>query len=61
MSEPQTRAELAAAQAALVRALVADGPAPDGFDPERLAVQARVLLSKHSRQQERREAVHGSG
>ncbi|MBE3011513.1 hypothetical protein IL992_20245 [Microbispora sp. NEAU-D428] len=40
------RSALAAAQAELLAALVAGGRAPDGFDPGRLAVQARGLLAK---------------
>ncbi|WP_220504365.1 hypothetical protein [Microbispora sp. H13382] len=50
MPEPaaprNARAALAAAQAELVAALVAGGRVPDGFDPGRLAVQARGLLAK---------------
>ncbi|MBO3752280.1 hypothetical protein J5X84_40005 [Streptosporangiaceae bacterium NEAU-GS5] len=40
------RQELAAAQARLVAALVADGPRPPGFDAERLRIQASSLISK---------------
>jgi hypothetical protein len=42
------REELAAAQAALVAALVAGGPPPAGFDPERLEATARALLRKRA-------------
>ncbi|MBW4717481.1 hypothetical protein [Saccharothrix obliqua] len=45
MTEPQ-RERLAAAQAGLLRALLADGTPPAGFDPERLRVEARSLLNK---------------
>ncbi len=40
--------DLAARQAALVAALVADGPVPAGFDPERLAVARRALVRKRA-------------
>lgn len=40
------RAEVAAGQAALVRALVAGGPAPPGFDEARLAAASGVLAEK---------------
>jgi hypothetical protein len=40
------RERLAAQQAALLRALLADGPPPPGFDPARLAVEAEVLRAK---------------
>lgn len=43
------RAELAATQAALLRALVADGPVPDGFDAHLVQVQAQALLDKRAR------------
>lgn len=43
------RARLAAGQQALLAALVAGGTAPDGFDPERLRVQARSLTLKRTR------------
>ncbi len=49
----EERARLAAAQAELVRALVADGPAPAGFDAARLALAARSLANKR-----RQEAAH---
>jgi hypothetical protein len=42
------RRRLAAAQAALLGALVADGPVPEGFDPERLRVQSRALIAKRA-------------
>jgi hypothetical protein len=41
---------LAAAQAALVRALVAGGPTPAGFDPTRVAATATALRRKRARQ-----------
>jgi hypothetical protein len=41
--------DLAARQAALVRALVAGGPAPDGLDGRRLAATARGLARKRAR------------
>jgi hypothetical protein len=41
--------ELAARQAALVRALVAGGPAPHGLDPSRLAATAWGLARKRAR------------
>lgn len=45
---PTPREELAAAQAALVAALVAGGPAPAGFDTARLDAAARALLRKRA-------------
>ncbi|SFK92879.1 hypothetical protein SAMN05192584_110118 [Streptomyces pini] len=42
------RRRLAAAQAALLGALVAGGPAPAGFDPARLEVQRRALVAKRA-------------
>lgn len=42
------RRRLAAAQTALLGALVADGPAPAGFDPARLEVQRRALVAKRA-------------
>ncbi len=42
------RQRLARAQHALLSALVADGPPPDGFDPQRLDVQRRALLAKRA-------------
>jgi hypothetical protein len=40
------RDDLARRQAELVRALLAGGPAPDGFDAERIAIEARALHAK---------------
>jgi hypothetical protein len=40
------RDDLAARQRALVRALLADGPVPAGFDPHRIGVEAAALRSK---------------
>ncbi|WP_202638042.1 DUF692 domain-containing protein [Bailinhaonella thermotolerans] len=40
------RDRLAAAQAAVVAHLVAAGPLPEGFDPDRMRVQARSLVAK---------------
>lgn len=40
------RDDLAARQLALVRALLAGGPVPAGFDPRRVAVEAAALRSK---------------
>lgn len=45
MTRPQ-RDRLAAAQAELLRALLADGDAPAGFDEERLRIERRALLNK---------------
>jgi hypothetical protein len=42
------RDRLGRAQAALLAALVADAPAPEGFDEERLAVQRRALVGKRA-------------
>ncbi|GAA0378817.1 hypothetical protein GCM10009530_31800 [Microbispora corallina] len=42
------RASLAAGQAQLLAALVAGGPVPEGFDAERVRVQARSLVAKRS-------------
>ncbi|GAA2449770.1 hypothetical protein GCM10010405_36590 [Streptomyces macrosporus] len=42
------RRRLARAQAALLGALVAGAPAPEGFDRERLRVQARALVAKRA-------------
>jgi hypothetical protein len=44
-----SREELAARQAALLAALVADGPAPAGIAPERLALEAGALRAKRRR------------
>lgn len=40
---------LASQQAALLQALLADGPVPSGFSPDRLRIEADVLRRKHSR------------
>ncbi|SES21778.1 hypothetical protein [Lentzea albida] len=40
------RERLAAQQAELLKALLANGPAPAGFDEQRLGVERRALLSK---------------
>ena len=42
----EERAGLAAQQARLLEALVADGPEPVGFDTDRLRTQARMLVAK---------------
>jgi hypothetical protein len=42
------RERLALRQASLLSALVAGTPAPEGFDPVRLRVQARVLAAKRA-------------
>ncbi|MFI0820653.1 DUF692 domain-containing protein [Streptomyces sp. NPDC021098] len=42
------RERLARAQTALLSALVAGAPAPEGFDRERLGVQSRALIAKRS-------------
>ncbi|WIX97743.1 hypothetical protein QRX60_27030 [Amycolatopsis mongoliensis] len=44
-----SREQLAARQAELLHALLADGPAPAGFDAARLRVEANVLRRKHGR------------
>lgn len=51
MTDPQNaeRAGLADAQAALLRALVAGGPIPHGFDAEPVRIQAAALLDKRHR------------
>ncbi|MFI6284960.1 DUF692 domain-containing protein [Streptomyces sp. NPDC051018] len=46
---PAARDRLAIAQAALLSALVAGTPAPEGFDRGRLRVQSRALAAKRSR------------
>ncbi len=46
--------DLAAQQAALVRALVAGGPVPEGFDAAALATTARALLRKRAQEVARR-------
>jgi hypothetical protein len=43
------RDRLAAAQADLLRALLADGPIPPGFDEKVLRVEAEALLAKRRR------------
>jgi hypothetical protein len=43
------RERLAEAQSRLLHALLADGPAPAGFDRDRLQVEATALLSKRRR------------
>ncbi|MFB6872774.1 DUF692 domain-containing protein [Streptomyces sp. NPDC056323] len=43
-----TRDRLAAAQTGLLRALVAGGPAPKGFDRRRLGVQSHALAAKRA-------------
>jgi hypothetical protein len=48
MTQPQ-RDRLAEAQGELLRALLADGPVPTGFDSERLRVEADALLAKRRR------------
>jgi hypothetical protein len=41
--------DLAARQAELVRALLAEGPVPAGFDPDRVRAEATALLAKRRR------------
>jgi hypothetical protein len=48
MTQPQ-RDRLAEAQAELLRAVLAAGPPPAGFDPDRLRVEANALRSKRRR------------
>lgn len=48
MTQPQ-RDRLAAAQAEFLRAVLADGPPPAGFDPERLRAEADALRAKRRR------------
>ncbi|CAM4019600.1 hypothetical protein KIPE111705_36570 [Kibdelosporangium persicum] len=48
MTQPQ-RDRLARQQAELLRALLTDGPAPKGFDPGRLEVEAKALRAKRRR------------
>ncbi|MCD2190892.1 hypothetical protein [Actinomycetospora soli] len=43
------RRELAGRQAAFLAALVAEGPVPAGFDPARVAAEARALHRKRRR------------
>ncbi len=45
---PGPAAALVARQSELVAALVAGGPVPSGFDPDRLAVARRALLRKRA-------------
>ncbi|MFI9767949.1 DUF692 domain-containing protein [Streptomyces sp. NPDC052415] len=47
-SSPAARERLALAQAALLSALVAGTPVPEGFDRTRLGVQARALAGKRA-------------
>ncbi|GLZ32386.1 hypothetical protein Lesp02_45740 [Lentzea sp. NBRC 105346] len=42
----EARDRLAAAQAELLRALLADGPIPSGFDEKRIVAERRALLAK---------------
>lgn len=49
----QARRRLAAAQSALLRALVAGEAAPAGFDPERVRIGSAGLLAKRRRGVER--------
>jgi hypothetical protein len=44
-----SRSDLARQQAELLQALLADGPAPAGFDASRLQVEANVLRRKHGK------------
>jgi hypothetical protein len=44
------RERLAAGQAALVRALVAGGPVPGGFDPDRVRATSVALAGKRARE-----------
>ncbi len=50
MTDSVPGAGLADRQVALVRALVAGGPAPDGFDPDILAVTTNAVLRKRARE-----------
>jgi uncharacterized protein (UPF0276 family) len=47
--DPGDADQLAGRQAALVAALVAGAPAPDGFDGARLQIEAEVLAARHRR------------
>ncbi|MFE9579366.1 hypothetical protein ACFYO1_23475 [Nocardia sp. NPDC006044] len=62
MTQPETDA-LAERQAALVRALVAGSPVPDGFDADAVAAAARALLHKRAGEVARRFPllVHACG
>ena len=44
-----SREAVAVQQASLLRALLADGPTPAGFDADRIQVQARALVAKRGR------------
>ncbi|MFI1397023.1 DUF692 domain-containing protein [Streptomyces sp. NPDC020681] len=46
--DPGARERVAIAQAALLSALVAGTPAPEGFDSQRLGVQSRALAAKRA-------------
>ncbi|WP_049573698.1 hypothetical protein [Nonomuraea sp. SBT364] len=46
MSADEARRRLAAAQRRVIATLVTGAPPPDGFDPERLRVQAASLVAK---------------
>ncbi|UVS78008.1 hypothetical protein [Actinokineospora sp. UTMC 2448] len=46
---PDPRADLARRQADLLRAVLADGPPPPGFDERMLAIEATALLAKRRR------------
>jgi hypothetical protein len=48
MSAARNRTDLAAAQEALVAALVAGGPLPPGFDPRRVGAAGQALLRKRA-------------
>ncbi|MFI2345581.1 DUF692 domain-containing protein [Streptomyces sp. NPDC019443] len=47
-SSPNARERVALSQAALLSALVAGTPAPEGFDSQRLRVQSRALAAKRA-------------
>ena len=53
MNHEAARRRLSGAQAALLTALLAGTAAPDGFDPERLRIEAAALLAKRRRVIER--------
>ncbi|MGW5385514.1 hypothetical protein [Nocardia sp. NPDC003963] len=63
MSGGPERPGLADRQAALVRALVAGGDIPPGFDPEPVRAAAHALLHKRAREVAARcpELVHAAG
>lgn len=48
LDAPDARASLAAAQAGLLAALVAGAGVPDGFDADRVRIQAHALVNKRS-------------